>query len=157
MDKEKIIQLNRYIIPLSALLLFVDASVFTIFGSNILYSLLCFYTLILFFQPKIAPLVLIGIILPLESFAYSHNVFLFFVIITLLSFMAKWAQKMLSRTSFLPYLFVLLFITTEQLVIEPHIDINVQKNYTIYKICVNLLMLVIFLKYFTKGKLGDRL
>jgi len=158
MIKNKKKYLIKYVLPISVLLLIIDLSFSTIVGKNTLHLLLCFYIIVLHRQSKLSKLILVGLILSLESFVYYDTTIPFLSYIIPLSLIYIRTKRTFQKTAILPYLFLLLYMLIGQLLVEPYIlTIAPVKGYTFEQICANLLMLVIFLKFWPKGSLGSRL
>jgi len=146
------------ILPIATLFLFLDISIFTLFGNNIAALLLCFYTIILFRRPKITILAFIIFLMSVQHFLLYGQIKSLIIYLIPLSFLASTAQKHLRKSNTLPYLFAALCIAIDGLAIEPYIfGVKINFGYTFCKICANLLVVAIFLKFLPKGKLGNRL
>jgi len=149
---------NWHIYPIAIILFFADISIFTIFSKNISMLTLCVYTVLLLYQDKKLPLLFTGFLLSLQSFLFYGTIWQIFAYIIPLSILGRWATILFQKRSFVLYLLIILFITIDQVFIVPSFfAIETQKAYTFYKICANILMIAIFLKYLPKGKQGNRL
>ncbi|KKP29358.1 MAG: hypothetical protein UR12_C0009G0019 [candidate division TM6 bacterium GW2011_GWF2_30_66] len=151
--------LKNYILyPIAILLFLVDIGLFTIMESNIFSFTLCFYIIVLINQNKIFPIIFSLFLLSLKYFLFYSQILgpIFFIIA--ISAFGKWTEIKLKRKSVINYIILILLIIMEQFFIEPHsFGVNIEKIYTFYNICANLLITAIFLKLFTKGKLGNRI
>jgi len=149
---------NKQIFVRLFFLLLLDIGVFTIFGETTIDSLLCFYAVILFRHSTIATLLISLFFISLKHFLYFSKPIVPFLCLLLLSYLGSKTQKYLHKTTFLPHLFIILFLALEGFMIEPHLfGVTASFGCTFYKICVNLLLVAMFLKYSPKGKLGDHL
>ena len=149
---------NINILLLAILFLLLDISLFSILQKKVVFSLLCFYTILLFNQSKTTYLACGALFLSIETFLLYGQSLYFLAFIIPLSFISLKLSTFLHRGYILPYIFTLAIITLEQYVLEPRIfSLTTISPYTIEKICVNILIVAIFLKYIPKGKLGDRL
>jgi len=156
--RNKISSIHRYIYPIALVFFFTDISIFTCFNTNMSALTICFYTVILLYQDKKLPMIFLGFLLSLQSFLFYGTIWPIFAYIIPLSILGRWATILFQKTSFVLYLLIILFIGIQQVFIEPSFfGAEIQKSYTFYKICGNILMIVIFLKCLPKGKLGDRL
>lgn len=154
----KMITLRGYIYPIALLLLFIDISSFTLINLDIVSLLLCLYTVVLFRQEKAAPLIFIAVLLSLKSFLLYGHKGIFLISILTMSLLFIQAKTIIHKTATLPYIFLSLCIIFQDLVIEPCIlGFEIIPSCTFYKIFANLLITAIFLKYLSKGNLGDRL
>jgi len=150
--------INLYILPILVVFLFVDISIFTIFDANISALLLCLYTIILLYQNKKLPMALAIFFVSLQFFVFYGNIYLLLSYLIPISLLARWAKITIRKESVITYVFLAMLIMIEQVFVAPYVfGVNALKTYTFYKICGNILMLAIFLKYLPKGKLGDRL
>jgi len=148
----------RYMYPLALLFFLIDITIFTLFNIYISALTLSFYSILLLYQNKTAPLVFLLFLLSLQSFLFYGCIWPTFAYIIPLSILGRWANVLFKKIPFVLYSLIGLFIAIQGCFIEPYFfDTEIQKAYTFYKICVNILMIVIFLKYLPKGKLGDRL
>jgi len=156
--RKKINLLGTYIYPIAILLFFLDISFFTLFNKDISALTLCFYTVVLLYQDKKLPMFFVGFLLSLQSFLFYGTIFKTAAYIIPLSILGRWTTIVFQKRSFALYLLIILFIGIDQVFIEPSFfGTEVQKTYTFYKICANILMIVIFLKCLPEGKQGDRL
>lgn len=143
---------------LAILFLLLDISAFTILQKKIVFSLLCLYVVLLFKKSKMSYLAILSLFMSLETFLlYGQTIyFLFFLI--LLSIITVKLYTLLHKNYFFPHLFIVSIVAIEQIILEPRLfNISTISPYTIEKICVNLLIVAIFLKYLPKGKQGNRL
>ena len=156
--RKKINNLYWYIYPIAIVLFFADISIFTLLNKNIAALTLCFYTVILLFQDKKFPMIFLGFLLSLQSFLFYGTIFKTAVYMIPLSILSRWAIILFQKRSFVLYLLIILFIGIDTIFMEPSFfGTEVQKAYTFYKICGNILMIAIFLKCLPEGKQGDRL
>jgi len=146
------------ILLLAILFLLLDISMFTILQKKIVLGVLCFYTIMLFNQSKTQYLLYITLMLSFETFLLYGHIFYFLLYIIPLSLISVKSYHILHKNAFVPYLFIVLIIGIEQLILEPKLfSLSSISPYTIEKICVNLLIVAIFLKYLPKGRQGNRL
>jgi len=154
---KKILKTGK-ILLFAILFLLLDITIFTILQKKTALLLLCFYTLMLFNQPKAKYLVYICLFISLETFLFYGHTYSLLLFIAPLSIVTVKISHILHENRILPYLFVTAIIAFEQFILEPQVfNVKAISPYTIEKICVNLLIVAIFLKYLPKGKLGDRL
>ena len=149
---------NLFLFSLLVLFLLVDVSMFTLFNTNISALLLCLYTIVLLYQNRLFPMMLSGLFVSLHFFLFYGSIAPLFTYLLPLSILARWAKIIIRKESIIPFLFLALTIAAEHLFIMPSVfGTKPLKLCTFYKICGNLLMLVIFLKYVPKGRRGNRL
>jgi len=152
------IKISLCLLPILLFFLFADLTIFTIFGHNISALLLCAYIITLLFGNNILSILLAAFFVSLEFFALYGNVFILISYLVPLSVLAHRAKITIRKESVIPYLLLALLIMIEQLLVVPCLfGVKALGAYTFYKICGNILMLVIFLKFLPKGKQGDRL
>lgn len=156
---KKRVNLKRYLIyPIAVLLFLADMGLFTVLETSIFSFSLCFYTIILINQTKILPILFSMFLLSIKYFLFYCQILAPIFFIITISIFGKLVQSKLKKQYFINYIILILLIVTEQFFIEPQaFGVNIEKIYTLCTICANLLVTAIFLKLFTKGKLGNRI
>jgi len=154
MVKDKIICIQKYIYPFTILFFLADITLFTLFDTQILSFLLCFYTIVLLKQNQKLPIMFCLFTISLHSFLFYGQISPILYYIVPLSVLLRWVYAILNKSPIILYTALVAFVLTEQLFIGAY---SMQKHYTFYGICGNILVIAIFLKYLPKGKLGNRL
>jgi len=156
---ENKLTLSGLIYPISISLLFIDISCFTFIGIDIIFSLLAFYGVVLFnANIRLLKIFFLWFLLSARSFLFNGPDNWFVIHLTILTLALMSFQLFLSKTSLMTYFFIVLFITVQELVIEPYfMGTEIIICYTFYKIFATMCLVVIFLKFLAKGNLDNRL
>lgn len=150
--------IRKYILyPLALILFLADLGLFALFETSIFSPILCFYVIVLVNQNRIFPIIFSLFLLSLRYFILYSQIFTPIMIVITISLFGLWARIKIDKKYAINYIVLFLLIIAEELFVQPKIfGTSTEKIYTFGSICANLLLTAIFLKFFNKGKLGNR-
>jgi len=147
----------NHLIPLFIFLFFfLDVTLFGFFNCQFFHLITSLFCATLFFPQK-SLIVLSAIIMPLllEEFLIDGRFGIQLLYIVPITFLILYLRPYFREDSFiLPFLSLLFFILIKSLFRSGFIMPN---TYIFFEICVNIVVLFIFLKYIVKGRLDNRL
>jgi len=145
----KLSKKTTYLLP--PLLFVLDTFFLGLLGQPLAYSLLCFYTLILFRLKNAVPLIFTLFFLAIQSQLVDGYFGLSLVYLLPLSIANLEAKRIFNKTNALPYLFLILTLVVNDLIIETFaLKLQPLPLFTTIKIAVNLSLLLIFDKIFSQ-------